>query len=107
MRVVCKHVSHLFEAEMIVDILKQAGIVGEISVLNGPENMDQYLGHNNKGVDVLVEEEVLSEALEFLDNSHIEEIEDQTTSEVPKPMPLLFIGVFVIVMVLFYMVYLK
>lgn len=107
MRVVCKHVSHLFEAEMIVDLLKQAQIHGEISVQNGPEKMEQYLGQENKGVDVLVEEEDLDKALEFLDKSQIESFDDETISPVPKPFPLLFTGIFVIVMILFYMVYLR
>lgn len=107
MRVVLKHVSHLFEAEMIVDLLKQIEVEAYISVQNGPENMDQYLGSENKGVDVLVEEEKLERAIEFLDQSEIENIETDEIKKMPKPFPFTFTAIFTVAIVVFYILFLK
>lgn len=62
-------VSHIFEGEMIKDMLSEMNIQVYLADQNTPEHMDIYLGYEGDGVLVLVDEANLEEAKSYLSSA--------------------------------------
>lgn len=79
-----KTVSHIFEGEMIKDMLAEIGIEVFLADQNTPEHMDIYLGYEGKGVLILVDENDLEQATAFLEAE--EKMENQEEEVIEQPM---------------------
>lgn len=66
-------VSHLVEAHMFQDILADADIPMYISERNGPHIMDLYLGKQNEGVALYVDEIHYEAAKQLIEEAQIQD----------------------------------
>ncbi|MBN2794033.1 MAG: DUF2007 domain-containing protein [Clostridia bacterium] len=79
-----KTVSHIFEGEMIKDMLAEIGIEVFLADQNTPEHMDIYLGYEGEGVLILVDEKDLDQANTFLEAD--KKVEDPVVEVTENPM---------------------